>query len=178
MNEMEVTNAGNEAAVAGVSEEPQKVEVVVADAGGGMAQLESEGLEKLTPKQQMVMGWLRMGEGPAEAARLAGVARGSIYRWKDKEPLFRVFYNQWVTERREECEARMPAMLSKAMETLEKAMERGNVRAAEIVLKANGMVKPMEAGSTDLEEVEWDMALEVERKMKRMLEMERRAKGQ
>jgi hypothetical protein len=37
-------------------------------------------------------------------------------------------------------------------------------------------VKPRETGPTDLEEVEWDMALEAERKTNRMQDMEMKAR--
>ncbi len=176
MNEMELAKQSGEVTAMVGSEQPQKVEVVVAGVQEELEQLQLEGLEKLTPKQQAVIGWLKSGKKPAKAARLAGVARGSIYRWKSKEPLFRTLFNQLAREEDDENRHEMRQMVGQAMGTLRKAMKCGSVKAAEIVLKANEMMKPTEIGSTDLEEVEWDMALEVERKMKRMQDMEMKAR--
>ena len=84
--------------------------------------------------------------------------------------------NRWQKEKLDECSDGMTSLLSKAVRVLEKALDNGDVRAALVVLKSMGFMKPSAAGATDLEEVEWDMALEVERKMKRMQDMEMKAR--
>jgi len=175
MNETQVAGKSNELAIAKLPEAAQKVEVVLAGELGGGGRLELADLEKLPAEQRTAMGWLRMGKSMPEAAKLAGVSRATIYRWKAEDALFRAFYNHWQHEMHDECRARMTRMLEKAAAALEKALDGGDAKAAMAVLKSLGFMKPAEPGPMDLEEVEWDLAQEERRKVRRMMEMERKA---
>jgi hypothetical protein len=173
MEETNVNSGASDVRAIEVADRPQRVEVVVT----GLSATEMAELEKFPPERREALRCLKLGASMDKAAEGAGVSGSSIYRWKYEDAAFRMLCNRWEREKIDECKDGVTSLLSKALRVLEKALDNGDVRAALVLLKSMGFMKPSVVGSTDLEEVEWDMALEVERKMKRMLEMERRAKG-
>jgi DNA-binding phage protein len=172
MEETNVNGGASEVTAIEVADRPQKVEVVVAE----LSAAEMAELEGFPPDRRAALRCLKMTGTMSEAAKAAGVSRSSIYRWKNENAAFRALCNRWEREKIDECSDGVTSLLSKAVAALEKALDNGDARAALVVLKSMGIMKPREMGATDLEEVEWDMALEVERKMQRMRDMEMRAR--
>jgi hypothetical protein len=172
MEETKVNGGASEVRAIEVSDRPVKVEVVVSE----LSAAEMAELEGFPADRRAALRCLKMRGTMEEAAKAAGVSRSSIYRWKEENAAFRVLCNRWQKEKLDECSDGMTSLLGKAVRVLEKALDNGDVRAALVVLKSMGLMKPREPGSTDLEEVEWDMALEVDRKRQRMEEMEMKAR--
>ena len=172
MEETNVNGGGSEVRAIEVADRPQKVEVVVAE----LSAEEMAELDKFPPERRAALRGLKMTGKMSEAAKAAGVSRSSIYRWKYEDAAFRVLCNRWEREKIDECRDGVTGLLGKAVGVLERALDNGDARAALVVLKSMGILKPRETGATDLEEVEWDMALEAERKTNRMQDMEMRAR--
>src|SRR5271170_102952 len=79
------SGAANSAATGTVAPAPVAVE----------GQLTTPGLG---PKQQAALELICSGQTLAEAARVTGVARSTLYRWVKQDPVFRAAYNQWQDE--------------------------------------------------------------------------------
>jgi hypothetical protein len=141
----------------------------------GMASESNElaAVVELGAEQRAALELLCGGKSVAEAARTAGVARLTIYRWLKNDAVFRAAYHEWHEELGESCRSRLAAMTDKAATAVEKALEAGDARAAMQLLKGLGMMKPSKRLETDPEVIRRRMAVEARRKQSKLEEAER-----
>ena len=77
-------------------------------AGLGMTATSARELaEGLPQEQRLALGLMTIGKPIREAAEMAGVNRGTVYRWIKSDPQFRAAYNAWQLEQRESCRVRL-----------------------------------------------------------------------
>jgi hypothetical protein len=105
--------------------------------------------------QQRALEYLVAGKSVAETGRLIGVARATMFRWLKRDAEFRAAFNRWHAEIESNCHSRLMTMTDKAVDTVEKALEHGNARAALELLRGMGMLKGWRggAGPTEAEEI-------------------------
>ena len=93
----------------------------------------------LTPQQERAVDLLAVGKTVTQASDEVGVARQTVSEWLNQHPGFQAGLNL----RREELWAgmtdRLRALLPKAIEVLEGAVNDGSIKAALELLKAAGM---------------------------------------
>jgi DNA-binding phage protein len=132
---------------------------------------EVQGLDSL---QQEALISLREGKTISETALSAGIARMTLYRWLKTDPGFQAAYNQWQEEIEQSCRARMMALSDKAADTLEAALEVGDVRAALQLLKGLGLIRARKARRlTDADEVARREAIKEKRRVAKLERAER-----
>jgi hypothetical protein len=131
------------------------------------ARLSGAGLAK---RQHQALFMLCEGGSVAETARWISVARGTIYNWIKRNPVFAAEYSRRQEELEESCRARLTAMTDKAATAIEKALAGGNVAASFELLKGMGLIKPAGKRVTDADEMKKRMELEARQ---RELDLER-----
>lgn len=104
---------------------------------------------KLSPSQQTALQHLGAGSTMADAARLAGVDRRTVFNWIHRDPKFGAAYNAWQHELLESARARALAMSDKALTTLDAAIANGNASAALQLVRQLGVLRPPRPGPTD-----------------------------
>ena len=116
---------------------------------------EKAGEGPLPELQQKALEFLVAGKSVAETGRLIGVGRATMFRWLKRDAEFRVAYNRWHAEVESNCQSRLMTMTDKAVDTVERALEMGNARAALELLRGMGMLKGARgvAGPTEAEEI-------------------------
>lgn len=125
----------------------------------------------LTESQETALASLRDGGSFAAAARQAGVARATVYRWVQSNPQFQAAYNAWQLELTESARARLLNLADKAVEVLERALARGDEKVALKMLRQIGALRRRRAGSTDVE------VLDLQNQLHRRREHRRAAAG-
>jgi hypothetical protein len=127
-------------------------------------------LVRLAADQRKALESLLGGKSISETARAARVSRNTIYFWLRKDANFQAAYNQWRDQLQQSCQSRLLTLTEKAADALEKALERGDARAALALLKGMGMIAPPQIGPTDPQEATARMELE---KQRRRIELKR-----
>jgi hypothetical protein len=79
---------------------------------------------------------LILGRSDREVAEAVGVTRETVWQWRNVHPVFITELNRRRKELWLESHERIRALVGKAVEVLEQAVQRGDVRAAVEVLKA------------------------------------------
>jgi hypothetical protein len=116
----------------------------------------------LSVEQLNAIDILVQGKTDQETARSVGVARETVTRWRNDNPYFAAELNKqrkliWGTN-----QDRLRSLTTKAVDTIETALDAGDSKAAVEVLKAVGLygqVKPP-GGPVDAELVMWEKAKE------------------
>jgi terminase small subunit-like protein len=107
----------------------------------------------LAKEQQVVLEGLVVGKPLKELSEAAGVARSTIYRWMKHDAAFRAAYNQWHEQMLESGRSRLLMMVDTAADSLQKALEAGDSKAALELLRGMGVLKARAVGPTDAEEI-------------------------
>jgi hypothetical protein len=107
----------------------------------------------LAKEQQVVLEGLVVGKSVTEMSQAAGVNRTTIYRWMKHDPAFRAAYNQWHEQMIESGRSRLLMLVDTAADSLRKALEAGDSKAALELLRGMGVLKARAAGPTDAEEI-------------------------
>jgi Homeodomain-like domain-containing protein len=128
---------------------------------------------KLESAQEAVMELVRVGKTIAEAARVTGVARSTVYRWLKSDWPFMTVFNQWRDETEASCRSKLTSLTDKAAEAVEKALEAGDARTAMQLLKGMGMIRPQKELATEPEEVRRRIALQQKRRRVKLEKAER-----
>lgn len=115
---------------------------------------------ELSPAQLSAVNLLATGATVTAAAESADVARQTVSEWLNHDPVFQASLNQRRAELwTEQCD-RYRAMLPKAFDTIEAALNIGGadaLKAALTIVKLSGLeFKPK--GETEAEDVELTMA--------------------
>ena len=93
--------------------------------------------EELTSPQNIALVALTGGCTKAEAARMAGVHRNTLYRWLS-DLTFSEALSRAREELRDAAQARLHAMADQAAQCVEQAMQRGDARTAIQLIKMLG----------------------------------------
>lgn len=97
----------------------------------------SEQDDQLSPSKWKALEALLVGNTTTEAASIAGVDRSTVHRWL-REPVFLASYNGRMAETRESTRAKLDRLHGKALETVERALDRDDSRVALALLRGAG----------------------------------------
>jgi len=126
-------------------------------------------VERLHVNQRAVLELLMAGKSVAETARVAGVSRGTVYKWLKDDAAFRAAHNQWLDEMEQVGRTRMVMLTEKAVEAVKRALEAGDGRLGMRLLEKLGVAR--EEKGLLLEEGEVAKRMQLDRR-KRELAME------
>ncbi len=125
--------------------------------------------EQLSEKQLMAIDLILSGKVDREVAEAVGVSRSTISDWRNGNYVFQAELNKRRREIQEASKERLRNIRNKALDTVEKAIEKGDVRTAlEILrltgieqedLKAIGPVEPEELEEQKKDAEEWSKKL-------------------
>ena len=108
----------------------------------------------LSSAQEKVVEELLSGSTISRAAKVAGVHRSSVHRWMTEDFLFQAELNRKRMEIRQAMNISLLRVRSRALATVEGAIDDGDVRAALIALKSDLEAPAGWIGSTDPQELE------------------------
>ena len=121
---------------------------------------QGSGESSLSVEQPSTIDVLVQGRSDQEAAETVGVARETVTRWRNDNPHFAAQLNRqrrliWGCSH-----DRLRALASRAVDTLDAALQNGDARAAVEVLKAVGLYGQVQppSGPEDAELVLWETA--------------------
>jgi hypothetical protein len=66
---------------------------------------------RLESGQRAALDHLARGKSVAEAAKAAGLNRGTVYRWLKEDPAFQAAYNRWLDELEEGSRTQLLTMI-------------------------------------------------------------------
>jgi hypothetical protein len=111
-------------------------------------------LPRLTAQQERVLEPLLAGETVTAAAELVGVDRSTVHRWLREDSHFQAAYNQRRRELQQAHRSRLLVMVGAAINTVQHAVETGDVRVALKVLDSLGILSPIAVGADDVAQIE------------------------
>jgi hypothetical protein len=115
-------------------------------------------------EQQQVLELLLAGKSVASTAAAAGVSRATIYRWLKHDPVFLAAYNQWHDQIQESCRSRLMLLQEKAIDTVERTLEKGDGKVAMQLLKGMGVIGAKPVGAIDAQEASERIDLDKEKR--------------
>jgi Helix-turn-helix of insertion element transposase len=92
--------------------------------------------EALSIEQHNAIDLLVYGKPDREVAEAIGVTRETVTRWRNENPYFIAELNQKREELWRAAHDKLRGLVGKAIETLEKALDTGDMKAAVEILKA------------------------------------------
>ena len=122
----------------------------------------------LSTVQERAICLLVQGNSDRKTAEAINVCRETVTRWRNENPYFAAELNRQRRGIWAGAEDKLRGLVSKATDTLESAIDQGDVKAAVAVLKATGIYGQVgqPTGSVDPEIVLWQEAdLEERRKL-------------
>jgi len=108
--------------------------------------------ESLTPTQDLAIAALLAGK-TITAAGEASVDRGTVHRWLKEDFAFQAALNRGQRELRCVAYGRLERLAEKAVDTLERALDKGDAKAALGIVKGLGILAPSSIGSGDAPEL-------------------------
>ena len=116
--------------------------------------------------QQAIMDLLQSGKSIQETAQMVGISRQTFYRWLKSDPAFRAAYNKWQNEIEETTYARLLALSEVALDSLEKAIRSGDVKAVSLLFRVLDRLRSKSPKLSEAEDVrEWMDLQERQRKV-------------
>jgi len=103
----------------------------------------------LTAPQEAALEALLAGATVTDAAAAAGVDRVTLWRWRTTVPAFEAALNTGRVQLREAYQGRLYALAGRAVDTVEAAVEGGDVKAALAVLRGLELLARVPIGNTD-----------------------------
>ena len=97
--------------------------------------------EQLSEKQLMAIDLILSGKVDREVAEAVGVSRSTISDWRNGNYLFQAELNKRRREIQEAGRERLRRIRNKALDTVEKAIEEGDVKTALEILRLTGIEK-------------------------------------
>lgn len=107
----------------------------------------------LTPPQRTAIERMTHGETRVAAASAAGVSRATLNRWLSTDAAFQAAYNAWQKDVLDTARARLLSVTDVAVNTVLRAMKKGDARVALTILDRLGITTQPKPGPTDEEEV-------------------------
>jgi aminopeptidase N len=119
-------------------------------------------IEALTLPQTLALEALLSGKSMTAAAAAAGVDRTTLWRWGRESFEFQARLNQGRAALQQSYQLRLEALVEKALQTVEAAVERGNMKAALEVLKGSGLLAgaPLPVGCLTVQGCEREALME------------------
>ena len=113
----------------------------------------------LSLQQDHALAGLLSGLSVTDAAKVAGVSRGTVHRWLKEDFAFQAALNQGQHELRNALQTRLSNLAEKAVSCVEKAIEEGDSKTAMALLRGLGLLKgkPFTIASGDPGELEEDV---------------------
>ncbi len=96
--------------------------------------------EPLTRQQELALGHMLAGKSISDAAKEVDADRTTLHRWLREDPHFQATYNQRRRELQEAHQTRLSAIVAKALQTVEQAVENGDVGTAMKLLTGLGLL--------------------------------------
>jgi hypothetical protein len=114
--------------------------------------------EALTAKQERALDHLLAGETITAAAKAVNADPSTLHRWLREDPQFQATYNQRRRQLQEAHQTRLSAIVAKALQTVEQAVENGDVKTALKVIEGLGLLsgEAPRIGPEDPRDVELD----------------------
>jgi hypothetical protein len=97
--------------------------------------LPAGGDKLLSAEQRNAIDLLLQGKSDREVAEATGVARETMWEWRNVHPVFVAELNRRRKELWSDAQERLRALVGKAIEVLEKVVEDGDVKTSVEVLK-------------------------------------------
>ena len=121
----------------------------------------------LTIEQQNAIDLLVMGKTDKEVAEIVGVNRVTVTQWRLYDPYFQAELNKRRQEIWSTAIEKIRCMVLKALDVVDKALDKGSVKTALEVLKIAGLDKANlgEIGEIDPERILEKLALESRKQM-------------
>ena len=110
--------------------------------------------EKLTNQQERVLERLLAGDTVTAAAKAVKLDRSTVHRWFREDLEFQAAYNEGRYELRAATRDRLFRLTERAAETVEHAVESGDVRTSLRLLERLGLLTPPGIGSVNVEDLE------------------------
>ena len=110
--------------------------------------------ERLTAQQARVLERLLAGDTVTAAAKAAKVDRSTVYRWFRESLEFQAAYNEGRHQLQAATRSRLLRLTEQAVDTVEHAVENGDVRTALRLLERLGPLTPPVIGSSNVEDLE------------------------
>jgi transposase-like protein len=114
--------------------------------------------EALTAKQERALDHLLAGETITAAAKAVNADPSTLHRWLREDPHFQATYNQRCRELREAHQIKLATIAEKALQTVEQAVENGDVGTSMKSLSGLGLLsgKAPQIGPDDPRDIELD----------------------
>ena len=129
-----------------------------------MARRAQNSRRTLGDKQLAALDLVVGGKPDREVAEAVGVTRQTVCEWRNHDPVFQAELNGRRRDLWAESSDRLRALVPKAVQTVEQALDSGDVRTALRIIELAGLHKqgplgeptlgPESFGSTDPDEVE------------------------
>ncbi len=97
--------------------------------------------EQLSEKQLMAIDLILSGKVDREVAEAVGVSRSTISDWRNGNYVFQAELNKRRREIQEAGKERLRNIRNKALENVEKAIEKGDVKTSLEILRMTGIEK-------------------------------------
>ncbi|HSZ57568.1 MAG TPA: hypothetical protein VK797_18030 [Tepidisphaeraceae bacterium] len=127
---------------------------------------------ELKPDQIKAMRHIISGLTIPEAAVAAGVPRRTLYRWCNEDPRFAAALNLWKHEQLDSAQTQALGAVAPALRTIIAAIENGNLPASIQLVRALGVLAPVQPGETDPNRIRRKRRLAGYRKEKKLAEAE------
>ena len=96
--------------------------------------------EALTAKQERALDHLLAGETITAAAKAVNADPSTLHRWLRENPLFQATFNQRRRELQEAHQTKLASIATKALQTVEQAVENGDVGTSMKLLTGLGLL--------------------------------------
>ncbi len=110
--------------------------------------------KKLTAQQERVLERLLAGDTVTAAAKAVKLDRSTVHRWLRESLEFQAAYNQGRHELSAATRSRLFRLTERAAETVEHAVEHGDVRTSLRLLERLELLTPQVIGSANVEDLE------------------------
>jgi hypothetical protein len=124
-------------------------------------------IEGLSGAQETALAALPAGGTFVKAAAEAGVSRVTVYRWVRDDPHFQAAYTAWQQEAAESARARLVKLADKAVDVVERALDRDDEKVALKVLRGVGALRKGRKASTRPEVLDLKIQLRNKRELRR-----------
>jgi len=132
--------------------------------------------EALTRQQEMALDHMLAGKSISDAAKEVDADRTTLHRWLREDPQFLATYNQRRRELQEAHQTKLSSIAAKALQTVEQAVENGDVATSMKLLSGLGLLsgEAPRIGPEDPRDVERHLRSREERwsDRKRMAELQ------
>lgn len=116
----------------------------------------------LTPRQEIAMSEILAGKTDRETAKVVGVSRETVSKWRHHSPVFQAEYNLRRKQIWDANREHLASLIARALGVIEKALEMGDASVALRILRCAKGLNTIECpdGPTDVADVLRELARE------------------